>query len=612
MKGNEIMQDVMERTDMPSEYCWNVADMFASQAMWEETYEKYKGEDNEIRWPNLQSYKGKLHDPKTLRLALDEYFELDRQFTRLYVYAHLRNDEDLGNDKNKGSFLRISSLLHQFSSEISWVQPELLSLSEEQYNTLLKDENLAPYHRFLQQLNDLRPYTLSEQEEHILALSGNALQGAGQTYGIFENADLSFSPAMDKKGKEHPLSLGSYSVYIKDKDRALRQSAYENLHKGFMDFENTVSSLLSTQVQTHLFFARAKGYKNCLEAALQPHHIDTKVYYNLINCVKKHLPSLHRYVKLRKKMLGVDKLYPYDLYVSLFEENFSFTYDQARELVVESVAPLGKEYQDTLFKGLFEQRWVDVYENARKRSGAYSSGCYDSMPYILMNYHGTLRDLMTLAHEAGHSMHSYYSNTHQPYQYANYPIFLAEVASTFQEQLLLQLLLDQIDDQKQRAALYNYAVEGIRTTLIRQTLFAEFELYIHECAEKNIPLTPTLLKDKFAQLYREYYGDDLEIDEYIKIEWARIPHFYYNFYVYQYATGISTAFALFNKLQKDPTSSTSYLQFLSSGSSEYPLTILQKAGADLTNDQVINEALSYFDSLVDSLEQTHQQLTFSK
>lgn len=603
------MTELLDRGDIPEENKWNVEEMFSSPVLWEETYNRFKGVEEDIRWPDFQAYKGKLHEPSVLKEALEEFFQLDRELMKLYVYAHLRYDEDLSNDKNKETFLKITTLVHQFSSEISWIQPELLSISQGDFQNLLDDESLSPYKNFLEKIAHLREHTLSEKEERLMALSGNALKGAHDAFSSFENADLTFEPAMDSEGKAHPLSLGSYGVYLKSNDRTLRKNAYENLHRAFGNYENTLCSLLSTQVQTHLFNARARGYKSCLEAALHPNHIDLQVYHNLISSVKKHLPSLHKYVSLRKKSLGVDKLYSYDLYVSLFPENFSFTYEEAKEYVVQSVAPLGEKYQQILEDGLGAKRWVDVYENKSKRSGAYSSGCYDSSPYILMNYHGTLRDLMTLAHEAGHSMHSYHSNTHQPYQYASYPIFLAEVASTFQEQLLLDYLLEKFSTPQDKAALLNYALEGIRQTLIRQTLFAEFELFIHECAEKNIPLTPTLLKEKYIALKKEYYGPDLELDDFIAVEWARIPHFYYNFYVYQYATGISTAFALHKKLMEDPSSINSYLDFLSSGCREFPLETLRKAGADLTDDTVVSNALQKFDALVLQLEQMQNELS---
>ena len=600
---------MIDRTDVPQEYCWNVSEMYGSLQSWEEEFQEFKGEEKEVHWPKLLEFKGKLNNAKLLRSALDYFFDLQRKLERIFTYAHLRFDEDLGNNETKNAYLKATSLLHQFSLETAWIQPELLHIPEEEYQHLLSDEMLLSYKVYLKQLALLRKHILSEREEELLALSGNALQGSSRAFSAFQNADLKFPKILDSNGKKQDLTLGKYATYMHSKDRILRKNAYEALFQSFVQYENTLCEILSAQVQSHLFIAKAKHFTSCLEAALFPHQIDKEVYHNLIASVKKHLPSLHKYTELRKKALNVEKLYPYDLYVSLFDDNeFTFTYEEARDLVIDSVRPLGEKYQKILQKGLADNCWVDVFENSKKRSGAYSSGCYDSMPYILMNYEKNLSGLMTLAHEAGHSMHSYHSNHNQPYHYAGYPIFVAEVASTLNEQLMLDLLLKRCKEPRQKAALLNHAIEGIRGTLFRQTLFAEFELYIHVCAEENIPLTPDLLRQKFLDLNREYYGEALTLDEYIGNEWSRIPHFYYNFYVYQYATGISSAFFLFNQLKKEPASKEVYLNFLSSGGSDFPLKLLKKTGVDLAKPEVINNALQYFDGLVEDLQKSLQIL----
>jgi oligoendopeptidase F len=340
-----------------------------------------------------------------------------------------------------------------------------------------------------------------------------------------------------------------------------------------------------------------------LEAALFPNQIERSVYENLIASVRARLPLMHQYVALRKKLLKLPDIHVYDLYVPLVEEaEANMDYEEARQAVVDSVAPLGSKYQNALKKGLLEDRWVDVYENIRKRSGAYSSGCYDSMPYILMNYQGTLNDVLTLAHEAGHSMHSLFSRMHQPYIYSQYPIFVAEVASTFNEQLLLKHLKTKAKSKKDEAFLINYQIEGIRGTIFRQTMFAEFELQLHRWAEEGVTLTPALLKDYYLKLNREYYGPDLALDPELEIEWARIPHFYYNFYVYQYATGLSAALALFQKAMSDEKSKDRYIEFISSGGSKYPLELLKTAGVDMRKSDAVNAALNHFETLLGELK----------
>lgn len=436
-----------------------------------------------------------------------------------------------------------------------------------------------------------------------MALSGKALDASQRAFGALNNADLLFQPAIDSKGGGFPLSNGTYLSYLRSPDRVLRKSAFENLHRGFETHANTLCELIQGQVQSHLFVARARKFESCLEAALFPNQIDRSVYENLIASVRAHLPAMHKYIALRKKLLKLPDIHVYDLYVPLVEEaEANMGYEEAREAVVASVAPLGNKYQSALKKGLLEDRWVDIYENTRKRSGAYSSGCYDSMPYILLNYHGTLNDVLTLAHEAGHSMHSFLSRTCQPYIYSQYALFVAEVASTFNEQLLLKHLKTKAKSKRDQAFLINYQIEGIRGTIFRQTLFAEFELQLHKWAEEGIPLTPALLKEHYVQLNKEYYGPDLVIDPELAIEWARIPHFYYNFYVYQYATGLSAALALFQQAMSDEKAKDRYLEFLSSGGSKYPIDLLKGAGIDMKKPDAVNAAMDYFGRLVDDLK----------
>ncbi len=591
------------RNEVPVENRWNVEALYVNPETWKSDLKGAQNQEKTPKWPKLSEFKGKLHDPMAVAALFDFYMTVQRRLEKLHTYAHLRLDEDLGNDTFKSDFGLISSLIHEFSLETSWIEPEFLSLNEEQFKKLMAESNLKPYRFYLEKMGRMRPHTLSPDQEELMALSGKALDTSYKAFGALNNADLSFKPAVDSKGQEHPLSNGTYLSYLRSPDRVLRRTAFENLHRGFESHANTLCELIQGQVQSHLFVAKARKFNSCLEAALFPHQIDRAVYENLIQSVRARLPLMHEYVALRKKILKLPDIHPYDLYVPLVEEaEANMDYEAARLAVVASVAPLGSNYQNSLQKGLLEDRWVDVYENNRKRSGAYSSGCYDSMPYILMNYHGTLNDVLTLAHEAGHSMHSLLSRTHQPYIYSQYPIFVAEVASTFNEQLLLKHLKTKANSKRDQAFLVNYQIEGIRGTIFRQTLFAEFELQLHKWAEEGVPLTPSLLKKYYVQLNREYYGPEMAIDPELEIEWARIPHFYYNFYVYQYATGLSAALALFQQATVDPSAKEHYLKFLSSGGSKYPIELLKGAGVDMTKPDAVNAALDYFKTLLGELK----------
>jgi oligoendopeptidase F len=608
LKSKEIKQEekmVVAREEVPAKDRWNVEALYSNQDEWREDLASMRSKEAAgPKWPELSAFKGKLHDPAAAAQFFDVYLNAQRKLEKLHVYAHLRMDEDLGNDLSKNNFGLISTLIHEFSLETSWVEPEFLSLSEEQFEELVRAESLKPYFFHLKKLGKMRPHTLSPKEEELMALSGKALDTSCKAYSALANADLSFKPALDSKGKEHSLTTGSYLSYLRDQDRTLRKTAFENLHRGFESHVNTLCELIQGQVQSHLFVAKARKFNSCLEAALFPNQIDKEVYKNLITSVRKRLPLMHEYVALRKKHLKLSEIHPYDLYVPLVEDAEShMDYEEARDAVVASVAPLGAKYQSLLEKGLIEDRWVDVYENMRKRSGAYSSGCYDSMPYILMNFHGTLNDVLTLAHEAGHSMHSLLSRMSQPYIYSQYALFVAEVASTFNEQLLLRHLEKKIQSKREKAFLIKYQIEGIRGTIFRQTQFAEFELQLHEWAEAGVPLTPGLLKKKYLELNRDYYGPELVLDPELEVEWARIPHFYYNFYVYQYATGLSAALSLFKQAMHDEKAKERYLGFLSSGGSKYPIEILKEAGVDMKKPDAVNAALDRFEELLKELKE---------
>lgn len=597
-----------ERTEVPKDEQWNVAALYPSVEDWKKDFIETKGNDQMPHWPQLKAFEKQLSNVEKLKNFLDAYLNLDRRLSKLYTYAHLRQDEDLGNDQFKQNLGLVTSLLHDFRLEYAWVEPELLSMKEADFQKLIQNGLLKDYRFYLERLGRMRPHILSNDQEALLALSSKAMETPYKTFGALNNADLTFEPAITSKGEKKELTTGTYMLYSREPDQELRKSAFMNLHRGYEKHANMMCELVQGQVQSHLFVARARKFKDCREAALFPNNIDPAVYDNLIKVIHQNLHSLHDYIRLRKEIMGLDELHPYDLYVPLVSEvQTERSYPEARNLVIESVAFMGKEYKEALQKGLLKDGWVDPFENQRKRSGAYSSGSYDTLPYILLNYHGTLNDVLTLAHESGHSMHSYLSRKNQPYVYADYPIFVAEVASTFNEQLLLKMLKEKAKTSKERAYLINYEIEAIRTTIFRQALFAEFELLIHQLAEQGVPLTPTLLKEKYIELNRAYYGPDLVLDAGLEYEWARIPHFYYDFYVYQYATGLSAALALFEKAQKSKTDLEHYLQFLSSGGSRYALDLLERAGVDLRKPAPIQAAMNRFSDLIEELKKELQK-----
>ncbi|NGX26528.1 MAG: Oligoendopeptidase F, plasmid [Chlamydiae bacterium] len=601
----ETAEAIKERMEIPQEDKWNVEALYEDLKTWQAELNQMGRPQKKPHWPELAVFKGRLGEgtqvfKEFLALSLD----FDQNLSRLFTYAHMRFDEDLANEEHKKANAIMGTLYHDFSQELAWAEPELLALPDAVIEAYLKDPLLEEYHFYLEKIVRMKSHTLSSDKEELLAMSGKALGTSVTAFSAFNNVDLQFPPATDSEGSQLEVTHAKYSTYLRDRDRVLRKSAFQSLHGSFEGFENTICELFNGHIQKHVFNMRSRGYSSCLDASLFPNQIDTGVYSNLIGTVREHLPVLHRYMKLRKKALGLDELHLYDVYVPIVEEvDMKFEYDAAEKMVIESVAPLGKEYQEILRGGLEQDRWVDRYENLRKRSGAYSTGSYDTMPYILMNFQGAFHDLMTLAHEAGHSMHSFMSHKHQPYQYSHYPIFLAEVASTFNEELMFAHLMKQDLTDLQRAYLINQKIEDIRATFFRQTMFAEFELNVHKLAEQDTPLTPGLLKELYRKLNEEFFGPDVVIDPEIDIEWARIPHFYNNFYVYQYATGISAAHALFEKVTSGGEEARdTYLNFLSSGCSHYPLDLLDQAGVNMRQERPIEATINQFDQLVSQLD----------
>ncbi len=597
---------VKTRDEVPVEDRWNVEALYPSQAEWEKAFDAFiKDRQKTPYWPDVATMQGTFDKGvKKVKEALEKTFQIDRTLTKLYTYAHLRHDEDITSPTYKKSYEQILAVAHTFAQETAWMQPELLSLSNETLENYLADPSLKEYRFYLEKIVRMKTHTLSPESEKLVAQAGQALQTPYKTFNAISDADFQFGSVEDSEGVEKPLSHATFGLYIREQDRTLRERAFKQYHHKYLSYENTLCELLTGQIQTHQFNAKARHYPSCLEEALYPKNIPTTVYHALVQAVNDEIGVLHRYMELRKRILQLDEMHLYDVYVPLTKSiDIKMPYKEAEDLVIESVAPLGKDYQNILRKGLKDQRWVDRYENKSKRSGGYSSGCFDSLPYILMNYKNILRDVFTLAHECGHSMHSYYSRQHQPYHYSDYPIFLAEVASTFNEDLLDRLLIERCTNPTEKIFLINQKVEGLRGTLFRQTMFAEFELLIHQHVEQGTPLTPQLLKEEYRKLNQKYFGPSVVIDEEINIEWARIPHFYYNFYVYQYATGISAAIDLAEIVcTGGHKEQEAYLNFLKSGSSRYPIETLKLAGVDMESPAPVQSAIRKFDQLVGQLD----------
>ena len=577
-----------KREEQEESVTWDLKKIYHAPDDWEKNYQEMLKKANS-GWKEVLEGKGKLGESeKRVEKTLDTYFETTRELEKLYTYAHLNKDVDLTNNFFKEMYDKIEALFHDFSHKTAWIESEIL---------LLKQIAIPKYAFYLQKLQDQKAHILSTDKEEILALAGQMKSAPQKAFSLLNNADLRFPDVLDSKGESYELTHATYHKYMKGQDRVLRENAFKALHETYHQFENTISELVAGQVQTHIFTKKVRGYESCLDAALGPHHIPTAVYRTLIEAARENLKPLHDYVKMRKEILGVKELHYWDLMVPLVKDcDRLFPYEEAVRIVIDSVAILGEEYCGRLEDGLKQNRWVDVYENKGKRSGAYSSGCYDSMPYILLNYQGTITDLLTLSHEAGHSMHSLYSNKGQPYHYAHYPIFLAEIASTFHERLTYEHLLSKMGSENERQYVINQQLEGIRTTFFRQAMFAEFELKIHELLENQIPLTPDRLKEEYSKLNRDYFGPDLVIDEELSFEYMRIPHFYYNFYVYQYATGIAAAYALVDQVKAEGPKE--YLAFLSSGGSGYPVDLLKKAGLDICKKESLQGLLTFWKNLL--------------
>lgn len=600
--GNEAaVKKLPTRSEIKPEDTWRLEDIFSSDDEWEKEFQAVLA-----LMPGVEAYKGKLADSAdVLYEALQKQDQLLERISKLYTYAHMRYDQDTTNSFYQGLDGRIKALYSQVASALAYIVPEILSIDEAKVNAFLQEkEELRLYEHSLEEINLQRPHVLTAEQEAMLAEASEVMNASSNTFGMLNNADLEFPNIKDENGEEVEVTHGRYIRFLESEDRRVREDAFKAVYSTYGKFQNTFSSTLSGQVKQDNFNAKIRKYTSARHAALSANNIPETVYENLVNTINKNLPLLHRYIKLRKKVLRIEDLHMYDLFTPLVKDvKMVVTYEEAKDMILKGLAPLGEDYLNVLKEG-FENRWVDVHENKGKRSGAYSSGTYGTNPYILMNWQDNVNNLYTLAHEFGHSVHSYYTRKTQAYPYGDYSIFVAEVASTCNENLLTDYLLKTIDDEKKRLYLLNHYLEGFRGTVFRQTMFAEFEHLIHQKAQSNEALTAELLTKEYYDLNVKYFGgENMVIDEEIGLEWSRIPHFYYNYYVYQYATGFSAATALSKQiLEEGGPAVDRYLEFLKSGSSDYPIEVLKKAGVDMTSSSPIEEACKVFEEKLNEME----------
>ncbi|WP_077297310.1 oligoendopeptidase F [Virgibacillus pantothenticus] len=594
-------KELPKREEIPVELTWRLEDIFETDEAWEKELA-----DLQKAIPEIETFQGKLGaSAKNLYDVLKLQDQLSERLGKLFTYSHMRYDQDTTNSFYQRLNAQAENVLTVASSKMSYIVPEILEIDESTLKQFLQEEKgLQNYKKTLDEITRQRPHILNKREEAILAEASEPLGATSQTFGMLNNADLTFPSIKDENGEEVEVTHGRYIRFMESQDRSVRKAAFQAMYETYGKFKNTFASTLSGNIKKDNFIAKVRNYDSARQAALDDNNIPEKVYDNLVEAVNERLPLLHRYIKLRKKVLGLDELHMYDIYTPLVQDaNMQITYEKAQQYVLEGLAPLGEDYLE-IVKQAYDNRWIDVEENRGKRSGAYSSGAYGTNPYILLNWQDNVNDMFTLAHELGHSVHSYYTRNNQPYRYGNYSIFVAEVASTCNEALLNDYLLNNLNDEKQKLYLLNHFLEGFRGTVFRQTMFAEFEHMIHVKQQQGEALTAEKLTEIYYDLNKKYYGDDVVSDEEIGLEWARIPHFYYNYYVYQYATGYSAATALAQQILTENEGAVErYIDFLKAGSSDYPIEVLKKAGVDMNSKQTVLDALDVFAEKLEQLEE---------
>jgi oligoendopeptidase F len=603
--GKGIRMDkkqLKKRSDVENKYKWAIEDMFANEEDWKKEYAQTKD-----LIPVISGYQGRLAESAEVLL---EFYKLNdevsKHMERVYVYANQKYHEDTSEGTYQGFSNQAANLSVQISSALSFMVPEILSIPEETLNSFISsNQELKGYEFAIKEIIRQKPHTLSTEMEELIANTGEMADSPESIFSMFNNADLKFPQIKNENGEMVELTHGRYISYMESSDRRVRKDAFQTLYATYKKFKNTLAATFSANVKQEAFYAKVRKYPSAMEKELDKSNVPLSVYTNLIDVVHEYLPLMHRYVALRKKLLGLEELHMYDLYTPIVKDaDIKISFEEAKEMVYNGLEPLGEKYRSVLKEG-FENRWIDVYENEGKRSGAYSWGAYGTHPYVLLNYQDTLDNVFTLAHEMGHALHSYHSDAALPITYAGYRIFVAEVASTCNEALLMEYLLGKTEDKKERAYLLNHFLEQFRTTLYRQTMFAEFEMITHKKSMEGEALTADTLCQIYRDLNIQYFGQDIVIDSEIDMEWARIPHFYNAFYVYQYATGYSAAIALSRKILKEgkPAVEDYINKFLSGGSSDYPIELLKKAGVDMSTKEPVKQALNLFGQLLDEMEE---------
>lgn len=597
----EAKVNPLTRKDIPEKAKWNLDGLYLKESLWEEDIKKL---DKDLT--GYESFKGTLSSSaKNIKSCLEFDINISRTMEKLYTYAHLRNDEDKTHSQNQSNFEKIVRLNTLAAQASSYIASELMAISEDQMNQFLEDKELEFYKLHLERILRYRKHTLSEKEEKILASSAEIARTARNTFEMLDNADLKLGIVQDENGNDLAITQGNFQSIMQNQDRRVRKEAFETFYTAYSDHQYTYASLLASNIKKDIFYAREKNYSSVREKSMFSENIPVEVYDNLISTVHENMAPLHKYFFLRKNILKLDQIHIYDTSVPLVKDiHWHLGYEDSVTKIIDSLQLLGSDYTESLRKGLIDNRWVDRYESKGKRSGAYSSGCYDSNPFILMNYReDNINSMYTLAHEAGHSMHSFLSRKTQPYLYADYTIFVAEVASTFNEVLLTKYLLLQDISKSMKIYLICREIDNLRGTLYRQTMFAEFEHLVYTTAESDQPMTLDTFKEIYRKLLEKYFGEDTILDDCLSLECFRIPHFYFSFYVYKYATGISAAYALANIVSEGgKTELNDYLNFLKGGGSKYPIDLLKGAGVDMTSSEPVNTALKNFSTLVNQLE----------
>ncbi len=593
------MGEIKTREEIAPQYKWRLEDLFPSEDAWEQELKRL-----EKIVPEAARFKGTLNNMESVLEMLRFTDEISLALERLFVYARMSRDTDNACSKYVSWVDRVTSLMVRYDESTSYIRPELNDIDSELLLEWAGDARMKDYDYQLRELVRGKKHVLSDESERILALSGEIGDSYDTIYTMLSDVDLQFAPIKDETGSEQPMSHGRYRLYLESRRRDIRRQAYESMYKAYESQINTVAAIYGSSVKKDVFYTRARNFPSCRERALFGGDIPVSVYDGLLDAVEEKLPVLHDYVALRKRVLGLDDLKMYDMYVPMFEAfEGEYTFEDACSLVLEALAPLGEKYTSVLKKA-FSEGWIDVYETKGKSSGAYSWGAYGTHPYMLLNFQGRLDDAFTLAHEAGHSMHSYFSDEAQSYPKAQYLIFVAEVASTVNEVLMLKHLINKTEDEAVKKYLLEFFLEQFRTTVFRQTMFAEFELIAHEHAEKGESLTREWLCETYGGLNKKYYGMSVETDQLISLEWARIPHFYRAFYVYQYATGFCAAVAIASRILKEGQPAVSdYMKFLSSGGSNAPIELLKLAGVDLSDRIVLNSSLEEFSRTLNELKE---------